>query len=219
MEKHPPAPTDTPPRIACLPIDPQRGVPVPWFVAWIAGKPDFRVIGRNKMADAVNFRLCWVCGQERGANVSFVVGPMCAVNRTSAEPPAHRDCAIYSAKYCPFLTKPHMHRREANMPEGTVVSGEMIRRNPGIALVWSTRDWRPFRAPRSDGGQGVLFAFGDPSETLWFREGRAATRAEVDESIRTGLPLLEEMADQQDGGRAALAKFVERAQRYLPEAS
>jgi len=31
-----------------LPIDPDRGYPVPWFVAWVNGKPDFRVIGVGK---------------------------------------------------------------------------------------------------------------------------------------------------------------------------
>lgn len=209
---------DVPARIAALPVDPQRGVPVPWFVTWIDGKPEFRVADGRKFQDAVRFSLCWVCGQQRGKNVSFVIGPMCAVNRTSAEPPCHRDCAIYSATHCPFLSKPQMRRRDAGLPEGVVdAAGEPILRNPGVALVWSTRDWKPFAAPRADGGQGVLFTFGEPTETLWFAQGRAATREEVERSIETGLPLLRELAEAEGPkALAALDAFVARAQKYLP---
>ena len=37
MKPLPPMPS----RIAALPVD-ERGYPVPWFVAWIDGKPEFR---------------------------------------------------------------------------------------------------------------------------------------------------------------------------------
>jgi hypothetical protein len=35
---------------------------------------------------------------------SFVVGPMCGINRNSAEPPSHKECAQWSARNCPFLS-------------------------------------------------------------------------------------------------------------------
>lgn len=215
---------EIPDRIKRLPIDPQRGLPVPWFVAWIDGKPDFRVIDDGKFVDAVKFNRCWVCGQEMGRNCSFVLGPMCAVTRTSPEPPSHHDCAVYSAVTCPFLSKPDMRRREKGLPAGHVPApGCGIKRNPGVALVWTTRSWKLIRGQTADGGgnPGVLVHVGDPSETLWFCEGRAATRAEIDASMESGLPLLYD-ADrgrpQEAEAHAELARMVEDARKYLPAA-
>lgn len=185
-----------PERIAALPRN-RAGYPVPWFVAWIDGEPDFRVVGPAKLHDAIKFDLCWICGTRRGRFGSFVIGPMCAVNRVSAEPPSHHDCAVYAARICPFLATPSMRRRDRHLPSGaSKPAGEMIARNPGVALVWTSRTWSTFRI---DGG--VLWNIGDPVSTEWFARGRVATRSEVMESIDSGLPLLREMAEQ-DGSAA-----------------
>lgn len=50
---------------------------------------------------------------------------------------------------------------------------------------------------------GILFTVGDPVETLWFAEGRPATRDEVLASIDSGLPILRQQAEQ-DGEDALL---------------
>lgn len=199
-----------PDRIAALPK--HRGYEVPWFVTWYDGVPDFRVADHIKLRDAVRFGLCWVCGQRMGRNAAFVIGPMCAINRVSSEPPAHRDCAIYSARRCPFLSRPTMQRRNRGLPEHVDPAGVMVERNPGVALVWMTRRHKPFRAPG-----GVLFNIGDPVETLWFAHGRPATRAEVLDSIESGMPLLRVAADVD--GPAAVAELdrqVQAAMRLVP---
>lgn len=182
---------DWPARILALPRD-RAGHPVPWFVAWIAGEPDFRVVRASGIHDAIRYDRCWVCGDRLGTKWSaFTIGPMCALNRTTAEPPSHRECAIFSATHCPFLTTPAMGRRESRMPEEAIhPAGTMIRRNPGVALVWITRRWRLF----PDGSGGVLIDVGDPVETMWFAHGREATRDEVLASIDSGLPILQDMA-------------------------
>jgi len=178
-----------PPRLHRLPID-DRGYPVPWFVQWINGKPDFRVMDADKRIRAVREKRCWTCGDILGARFAFVIGPMCAINRISAEPPSHRECAEYSARACPFLTMPKMVRRENDLPEGYAnPGGEMIARNPGVALLWLTRGYRVVKAEPT-----FLFVIGDPFETVWYKEGRPATRAEVMESIDSGYPLLLEEA-------------------------
>lgn len=182
-----------PERMKRLPKDPTRPYLVPWFVAWIDDKPDFRVIREGGIEDAHRLGLCWLCGQPRGRYGAYVIGPMCAVNRVSAEPPSHRECAIYAARVCPFLTRPTMRRRDLPDDLGTTnPAGEMIRRNPGVALVWISRDYRPFLDPNG----GVLFDVGEPTETLWFAEGRPASRDEVLASIDSGLPILRDMAEQ-----------------------
>lgn len=181
---------DKPPRIARLPVN-EAGYAVPWFVAWIKGVPDFRVIGPGKLRTALDEGRCWICGERmKGPTTAFLIGPMCAVNRNTAEPGSHRECAVYAAMVCPFLVNPRKRRREGNKPAHVEPAGHMIERNPGVALVWVTRSFQPYRDER--GGQ--LIRLGEPTRLLWFAEGRVATRAEVLHSIETGLPLLADMA-------------------------
>ncbi|WP_435215830.1 hypothetical protein [Streptomyces sp. bgisy034] len=205
-----------PPRVARLPRN-RVGYPVPWFVGVVDGEPDFRVVGPGKMDGAVTFRCCWICGGSlinrtlgpAATQYAYVVGPMCAVNRTSAEPPAHRACAIYAATACPFLTTPGMRRRDSRLPENAAEpDGVMIRRNPGVALVWVTNTWRMIPGYR-------LFHLADPAETLWFAEGRPATRDEVLDSIDSGLPLLQAEAEQDDDPDRALVTLALQYERAL----
>lgn len=205
-----------------LPID--RGYPVPWFVEWIAegeampiglGKPDFRVMSHERLEHAVRLGLCWVCGGVLGGHRAFVAGPMCAVNRTSAEPPSHVGCAEWSARNCPFLARPHARRRDQDPALETVEApGVMLARNPGVALVWGTREgrYKRFRA----GNSGLLFDMGEPTKVSWWAEGRKATRAEIMASIESGLPSLREMAEQERGGPAALDRQVVQTMELLP---
>jgi hypothetical protein len=219
--------TDLPPlpaRMQRLPIDPPRGVPVPWFVTWFdngevcragQGAPDFRIVRTDRIIDAYRHSLCWVCGDRLGVHKSFAIGPMCAINRTSSEPPSHLECADFSARACPFLTKPHMRRRENDKPEGWIEpAGTMIRRNPGAILVWTTRSFKPFRAP---GGVGFLFELGEPEHVRWYCEGWPATRAEVMHSIETGLPILRVEAESEGPDAVAdLERLTDQAMRLLP---
>ncbi len=191
--------TALPARIAALPV--HRGYPVPFFVATIDGQPEFRVMSGKKWTRAVKERLCWVCGQPLGVNLCFVLGPMCGINRTTSEPPCHRECARWSAVNCPFLTRPHMVRREAGMPESSVAPGGLyIDRNPGVTLLWVTRTFEPFKA--FDGNW--LLGVGDPLDVEWYAEGRPATYAEVEAAVETGFPALLEVAKLQEHGVEAL---------------
>lgn len=200
-----------PERIRKLPVD-RRGYPVPWFVAWVDGEPEFRAADGQKYRRALHEHLCWTCGERLGTHLSFVIGPMCAVNRISAEPPSHHDCAVFSAIACPFLSRPHMRRREGGLPaEASDAPGMAILRNPGVALVWTTRAMGLVRAPRPDGTDGVLVRFGRPSRVECFAEGRPATRDEVVASITGGLPLLAREIGGEVLGRLELRRGIRRA--------
>lgn len=199
-----------PARVARLPRN-AVGYPIPWFVAELDdGSRDFRIASADRMVQAVKEQLCWVCGGRRGAFAAFTVGPMCAVNRISGEPPSHRDCAVYSARVCPFLATPAMRRRDSGKDGRGFVpaAGAMLERNPGVALVWVTRQWRAFHAPA--GNKGLLFSFRDPTEVLWFAGGEPASRAAVLASFEAGLPVLRE-ACQRDANPAASLRDVERS--------
>jgi hypothetical protein len=181
-----------PERIERLPID-ARGYPVPFFVAWVNGEPDHRIVDPAKLTKCVKERRCWVCGEPLGRFLVFTLGPMCCITRTSGEPPAHLGCALFSVQACPFLSRPHAHRREAGMPEGIYQpAGDMLKRNPGVSAVWTCRDYKPFRA--YGGNEGVLFHVGDPQTVRWYAEGRPAEAHEVEASIVSGLPKLIEAA-------------------------
>lgn len=202
---------EMPPRIAALQVDPVRGYPVPWFVAWVDGKPEFRMADGTKMRRAIREKLCWVCGQKLDQNLAFLIGPMCAVNRISAEPPSHPKCAKFSVRACPFLSKPQMDRRENDLPPSGGCAGIMIRRNPGVSLIWVTRSYSLVKD-----GNGVLFRIGEPIALTAWREGRVATTDEIRESFDSGLPKLQEMALAQ-GAEAVteLAKVAALARKRL----
>lgn len=205
----------TPNRIARLPKN-DAGYHVPWFVAWVDGVPDFRLIRPAKVAEACKHGLCWICGGTLGSYKTFVIGPIGAINRVSPEPPSHTDCAVYAAENCPFLTNPERPRRTAGLPEGhQPAAGIPIGRNPGVTLLWTTNSYKLFRT--GDGPHDVLMEVGDPIKAQWFHRGRAATRAEVLESIESGLPILRQYAEE-EGVEAVndLAAKVETAMGLLP---
>jgi hypothetical protein len=205
-----------PARIARLPIAP-NGMPVPWFVAFINGEPDFRVIDTPKLAIAVMANRCWLCGEQLGKYLAFTIGPMCAVNRVSSEPPSHRECAEYAVRTCPFLSRPRMRRNEKGIPEELkeTVPGIGFTRNPGVVLIWITKSYKPFRPHM--GGKGTLFSLGAPLQTLWFSEGRAATSAEIMHAIETGLPALQKLAAAEGPeAEAELNKQLTEAMTLVP---
>jgi hypothetical protein len=207
-----------PSRLHTLPVD-ARGYPVPWFVAWLDGKPDFRVMDGKKFVRAIREKRCWVCGDRLGKYMTFASGCMCGINRTSPEPPSHQECAAWSARNCPFLSNPHMVRREDdtinNQSFRESAAGFAIMRNPGVTMLWTTRHYECF----PDGRGGVLIQMGEPEHVEWWREGRRATRAEILCSIDGGLPNLEALARVEKGGLEALACAKERFFKLLPAAS
>jgi hypothetical protein len=173
---------EPPARIRRLPVD-DRGYPVPWFVAWVGGKPEFRAMDPKKFVLAVREHRCWVCGHVLGVYLVFVVGPMCGINRTTSEPPSHLECAQWSVRNCPFMSRPQMVRREDELTRSCEanVAGDMIKRNPGVTLLWVCNDYGVF-----DDGQG--------------RPLLRMARAEVLESVESGLPILRQAAEKDGNG-------------------
>jgi hypothetical protein len=188
-----------PKRIAKLPID-ARGYPIPWFVAEVDGsRADFRVADARKRRRCVLENLCWVCGQRIKAPFTFVIGPMCAVTRTTSGPPVHEECAEFSLKACPFLLLPRAKRRDSNLPEGTTDSpGMALDRNPGVGCEWMSRTYKTF-----DAGNGWMITVGEPQRIRWWAQGREATKEEILYSLDTGMPALRSIAEE-EGGRAPL---------------
>ena len=191
-----------------------KGYPVPWFVQHKdeTGEWDFRVVRGERYVEAHVKQLCWVCGQPLGRFRTFCIGPMCAVNRITSEPPVHRECAEWSVVVCPFLSNPRMRRNTNDLPDGAGegTPGIMIQRNPGATMLWHT-ERGAYNVKRVD--KGFLFNLqDDPLDTAWYRAGKPATRADVMESVETGLPYLREMAKKDGhGADVFLEKMVAKA--------
>lgn len=216
-----PLPPDMPPRMRHLPRD-EVGRPMPFFAAEVNGAHDFRVMDPNSLVRAIREQLCWVCGQRlnrvRGSTAplgTFVAGPMCLVNRTSAEPPCHGDCAEWSAKACPFLSKPAKTRREGNMPEVQEAAGIGIMRNPGVTALITAERWRTWDPGQVAGPHGILFDFSRITNVRWMTLGRNASAIEVMDSIESGIPLLFDMAEAEPGATIHLARKTRDALRWV----
>ena len=203
---------ELPSRLKNLPID-ERGYPVPWFVDWIDGKPEFRAMDPRKWIEAVRFKKCWVCGERMGRWMTFVAGPMCGISRTSSEPPCHLECAQWSARNCPFVNNSQAIRRtDAEINNlSPCIGGTAITRNPGVTMLWTTKDYSVF----DDGSGGKLIQMGEPNAVEWYAEGKIATREQVMASIDSGLPALVTMARQQ-GAMKYLNECTERFSRFVP---
>lgn len=196
-----------PRRMAGLPRD-RHGRVVPWFVAFVDGQPDHRIVRPHAWQQAHQGRLCWLCGSPLGLYGSFVIGPMCVVNRIAAEPPSHSTCAEYSVQTCPFLTTPNMVRRTSNLPATTEPDGIMCRRNPGVAVVYTTQGW----SKRT--GQNLI-SMDTPYEVSWWAEGRRAMAEEIRSSLESGMEILREHARQDTDPLRALALLHRQHQRAL----
>ena len=119
---------------------------------------------------------------------------------------------------CPFLTQREEERRAKGLPdEISQAPGFGLPHNPGVALLWITKTYRPWAVPeeavRDAGAQpGVLFEMGEPPVIECYREGREATRDEIEAAIAKGLPYLRETAMSQ--GPRAVADLLAQLQAF-----
>lgn len=223
---------EPPVRMRHLPVDPKRGMPVPYFVAWFRddkevnsgyGEPDYRTIASARREHCQNYDHCWLCGGKLGSRHAYVIGPMCAITRTTSEPASHLDCAAYAVRACPFLSNPatRMMPEEKKLkahPNLVAPAGFMLERNPGVSCIWVSGKAKPFKVDGEEGSRkGWLLELGDPSSVTWWCKGHPATRAEIIDSINGGLPVLEGMARKQGpSALRELQRFIDRVEKFLP---
>lgn len=178
-----------PPEMGVRPVD-HRGFPVPYFVTLKTpdGLWNFQAVDERHRRSVAEKRLCWVSGEPLGSYGSFVIGPMCVVNRIATDPPCRKFIAEWSAQVCPFLSRPLAKRPEAP-PEDHVTPGEMVVDNPGLCAVWTTKQWRL--------DERGLIRIGEPHSVTWWREGRRATQDEIDTIFAKRVETLRDMAREE----------------------
>jgi hypothetical protein len=195
MIKLPPIPD----AIAKLPRD-ERGYPVPWFVPWLDGRPEFLAADSTKIPIAIKNRQCWICGDYMHLQeATFVLGPMGATNRVNSEPPSHWECAVFAATACPFLIRPKMKRREIDHP--TFNPRGHVDHHPGASCLWQSPEYELVGH-----GKTMLIEIGEATRIAWYCEGKPATRQQVVNAIDEAKAILME-------GAAAMGRRVEMKQQ------
>lgn len=118
--------TEIPDRMKHLRID-ERGYPIPYFVPFVDGKPDFRYQDAKKQKTAMDRKLCGVCGGRLLAKQFwFISGPIGLHNKTHSDAPMHEECARFSMHVCPHLQYLKSERRS----DETMASFEQLRNKP-----------------------------------------------------------------------------------------
>ncbi len=207
---------EKPKRIAALRT--YRGWPIPWFIEFRDGFPDFVTINPRKIIDALYNETCWICGQKLVGDVTFSVGPMSGVNLTAAEPPQHYDCAAYAVQVCPFLVNPSARRRDGcHEKTGSRQVEGGIDHNPGVMLLWTCKSFTSFDV---EGGK-LCKMHGPPVQAEWWRRGHIASRDEVVDAIDLGVAKIKAMIEEEEPANRAvqhahLETCVGRLQPYLP---
>lgn len=155
---------ELPENIANLPKD-SRGYPIPFFVAWVKGVPQFHLADPNKAVQCYKNRLCWVCGERLDQIVAFVGGPLSCDGGSFADAACHVECAEFSAKYCPHLATPNAKRRQSDIP-ATAPTG-FTTKHPEKIGVYITTGYRMINTPG-----GFIFRAESALDIRWFREGQ-----------------------------------------------
>lgn len=94
---------DIPKELSHLKVDP-RGYPIPFFVSYIDGKPEFRFMNFDRVLMIIHKKLCHICGKKLPKDYCyFIAGPMGLKNGISSDAGMHRICAEFSLKACPHL--------------------------------------------------------------------------------------------------------------------
>lgn len=143
----------------------ERSLPLPWFAGRGAdGRLSFTILDGAKKIEAVERRLCWMCGKPLERVYAFVLGPIQTITRTVTEPPSHPGCADYASKVCPFLSNPARDRFDG-------VAASDAPANPGVFALWRTYSFEL--------GDRGRFIVGEPIGISWRTRGRRATVAEI----------------------------------------
>lgn len=154
--------TPMPPQIAALPRH-ESGYPIPYFVAWVDGRPDLKLLDQAKQIRCAKFRLCGICGQPVGYWIAFIGGPLTVANRVCTDPGMHEECARYAIAVCPFMARPNARRAAHHHPLSEAGPGHVAER-PERTALYITRQYTPF-TPDS---RNILLRLAPAKRIEWF---------------------------------------------------
>jgi len=170
-----------PERIKRLPLD-ENGSPILYFMKYVTKEPDARSTDAKKFERLWKQDLCWICGDRLGQYRAFVITAGNALTRTTTEPPNHKECATWAAQHRPFLA------------------------SPDCAGVWITKGYTVFKWHRPP--FPMLITMGNPEHVEWWIDGRAATREEIIESVKRGMPPLQDLANTEPSANGRMRGHI-----------
>lgn len=124
--------------MAHLPVD-GRGYPIPYFVPFVNGKPDFRYQDPKKRSACLLYKKCAICGNRLfAADFWFICGPQGLKNEVHSDAPMHEACAEFSINVCPHLLFHKAERRSVDLDNNPA----LVRDKPeNIFLVKADKVW------------------------------------------------------------------------------
>lgn len=190
-----------PGRLASRPRD-ARGYPIPFIVFNdAAGKPHFTINDQAKVAEVIRKKLCALCGTPLRDNIWFIGGPGAAFHEFGAylDPPAHKDCACYALRVCPFLATRYSKLiedkllRPDHVPHDAVLVTEESAKPDQPAFFVLAKAPRYELIDRSDEALPPLFVPKRPwMDVQFWREGKPISPAEAEALLpKTGYELAE----------------------------
>jgi len=186
----------TPARIANLPH--HNDVPVPWHIQWIdeagaptrpgTGIPD-GTIDESKFTRCLARGRCWICGELRDRQGTFILNGTSLIQRFVREPPSHVDCAEWAV--------------------------QTYRIHEGVFCLWRSSRF----LPEHHEGRTMWRLIGDADAAEWWLDGRSATFEEALASITAHHALLDREARTEGGWRDSRSLHFkhQRALKFLPE--
>lgn len=135
---------EIPKELAHLKID-KRGYPVPYFVSWVDGEPEFRFMDAHRVKMIIERKVCHICGLKLPKDYFyFISGPIGLQNRISSDAAMHKVCAEFSLRACPHLYLQKSERRE-NDELGKIVGSNpspVIKGKPNTLLLIKSDKWK-----------------------------------------------------------------------------
>lgn len=158
-----------------LPVN-EKGYPIPYFVAIVDGKPDFRLLDSVKQLACINGKKCGVCGKTiPNTQFYFVSGYFGYLNSISTDPGMHRECAEFSLVACPHMHFKKAERRE-EYDEGVDVSapaGFVDTKPDKVYLIRATN----YKAGRIPGSKNITIQYKAMNAEEWIYEGNILVRS------------------------------------------
>lgn len=130
-------------RLAALPFDTKRKIPIPAFNIMPDGDVSFVVTNPKVTLKAGVENLCGICMEPLEYWIAFIGGPISFKNRSYLDPPMHKDCALAAVEYCPHINR-KVHRRtpDEKYPEGTWSSTQLAADKPSEWVIAITRSYK-----------------------------------------------------------------------------
>lgn len=139
-------PKDLPAEIRHMPIDPRRGLPIPFINERDErGNANFAVLDPRRAIVCYRERLCAMCGLKMGAEVALYGSEHCLEpDGFFIEAPVHEKCMrIALAGVCPFISRETYPRRRIDDPQVAVLGdreklrevGRSIPKTPALVVI------------------------------------------------------------------------------------